>query len=85
MAHDLTRMFFNPRVAPTSPPVDLITGVWLSVPFTGNTGRVLTVVTSVVDERPLAVSGCDDLTVWVWDQTTRQPFHHSVVSGFGRG
>ncbi|MFB7551767.1 hypothetical protein ACFC1P_29865, partial [Streptomyces sp. NPDC056154] len=41
-------------------------------PLTGHTGRVSSVATTVLDDRPVAVTGSVDETVRVWDLTTGQ-------------
>jgi WD40 repeat protein len=54
-------------------------GRWLS----GHSGWVRSVVTLVVNERPLGVTGGSDGTVRVWDLTTRKPYGPPLTGNTG--
>jgi WD40 repeat protein len=66
------------RVVPGSPlplTIDAVPAVApvSSAPLTGHTGAVLSVTTTHLGGRPVAVSGSDDKTVRVWDLATGTP------------
>jgi WD40 repeat protein len=57
---------------------DLATGRHVGKPFTGHTGRVLTVAVAELDGRQVVVSGSSNGTVRVWDLAARRAVRHHL-------
>jgi WD40 repeat protein len=62
---------------------DLATGQPFGQPFGGHTGDINAIACTVLDGRPVAVTGSDDRSVRVWDLITGRPVGRPFTVPFG--